>query len=170
MLCQGLRTEKCKEWGITEIKLLDLVITQGADINDQTIKGLSPLVIATTKSNFSLFEALLIRGANGLLADKSTTALHEAAIHGNYQYISALLKLQPTLVLHKSLTGDTALHLAVQYNPHNKNIKALILAGANINQLNDNNKTPIDIAKKQGNEELATLMLEWAQEYSKSSQ
>src|SRR5204863_823800 len=69
-----------------------LLVSGGADVNDQDAWGVSALVLAAHSGHLDLVEFLLNRGADPNQARAGFTALHEAIMRRDEVMVAALLK------------------------------------------------------------------------------
>ncbi|WP_333024135.1 ankyrin repeat domain-containing protein, partial [Wolbachia endosymbiont of Pentidionis agamae] len=81
----------------------------------------------------------------------SNQAIHYAARIDNVEIIDVLLEANNGLINSHGNSGYTPLHYAVQYTAV-KTIEYLINKGANCNELNDENETPLHTVFNQFNE------------------
>ena len=116
-------------------------------LNQPNKEGQITLLIAAHKRKVTLVKALLARGANVNLQDKSSeSALHKVARNQNRKILILLLNagIQTTL---KNEDGQTALHLALQKrSPNISFIESLIHQGKALNLINDLEQTALDLA------------------------
>ena len=159
-LFQAARSNKFKE--VKEI--LDLNPELANNENDE---GLTPLGYAAHFGNIESVEILLQYGAdvNAVSHSKipyipSNTALH-AAIAGerNLDVIRLLLNNGARTNILDSI-GQTCLHSAAFHNNSDEIIRLLIEHDAPFHVKDNVGKTAYDIAREQGNEEIAVLLRE----------
>nr|CAD2207414.1 unnamed protein product [Meloidogyne enterolobii] len=117
-------------------------------INQKNSSGLSALHYACSKDHLQIVQELLEKGADiNAQDDRGATPLHRAASKGNKRIVNFLLnyknQIQVNLV---NREGDTPLHLACEDGQFEV---ATLLAnyGANINKMNREEKTPLDLVK-----------------------
>lgn len=76
-----------------DTKVVDFLISKGADINAKNIYGQSPLMAAIWDKRYNIAKQLLKAGAGVQAKNKwGETALHFACAHGNVEMVELLLK------------------------------------------------------------------------------
>ena len=70
------------------------LLNRGADVNDQTLTGLTPLLLAVKKSHTRICKLLLSRGADikAQFPEDMNSSLHYACIQGNIMTLNILLE------------------------------------------------------------------------------
>ena len=84
--------------------------------------------------------------------------VHEVTLNGNQTEMDRLLDLNPKLINVPDYDKNTLLHLAVFRNDIGE-VKDLLARGAKVNAQNKAKMTPMHIAAKQGESEIALLIL-----------
>jgi ankyrin repeat protein len=84
--------------------------------------------------------------------------VHEVTLNGNQTEMDRLLDLNPRLINVPDYDKNTLLHLAVLRNEIAE-VKDLLARGAKVNAQNTVKMTPMHFAAKQGEREIAELML-----------
>jgi ankyrin repeat protein len=128
-------------------------LKSGSNINEQDIKGFTPLILAVYLGNYEASEFLLRHGAQTDLKDYSgNTALMGAAFKGHYRLCELLLmyNANPNAL---NLNNANALFFAVTFG-QNDIAKLLIQHGTNLNQLDSFGKSVLDHAFMQENDVL----------------
>jgi ankyrin repeat protein len=101
--------------GAKSAAMINLLVSNGADVNSRGRRGKTPLYVAVDKGQAELVTALLAAGADPLLLkDKSNKPLiHIAAKEGHLDIVRALLAYQG---MHEIAANDgaTALHYAAK--------------------------------------------------------
>ncbi|XP_068249793.1 transient receptor potential cation channel subfamily A member 1 homolog isoform X2 [Palaemon carinicauda] len=130
---------------------------------------MTPLYVASTYGYVDIARRLIFAGANLLSKDESAqTPLHRAAMEGNLEIVDLLLnsastiggsKMVDRLVKECDTERETALHHAVN-NGHFKITEKLILAGADVDAMNDSLSTPLHAAAAVGDTDLIKLLLQ----------
>lgn len=146
-------------------KLQELLEVNPALANTENEEGLTPLGYA---AHFGRMEAVKVLVENG--ADiqavshskvpyiPSNTALHAAiAGEGAVDVIQFLLERGARTDIFDS-NGHTCLHTAVFHDDHIEIIRLLLVHGADVNAKREGQKTPLDLAVEQGNENVANLL------------
>lgn len=76
-----------------DLKISQLLLDNGADINAQDFQGNTPLILAVKKKNIELVTFVILHGADVNLANNDgITPLHQAAFSGNEEVVDFLLK------------------------------------------------------------------------------
>lgn len=127
--------------------VLKLLLTRGADINDQDRRGDTPLHAAIESGNERVVAFLLKNNANTETANLAGhTALFKAVHTGRISLVKMIVQ-QGVNVNAVDHNGNTALHFAFG-NKNKVIIQYLIKCGANKLQPNHVGQTPEDIWKK----------------------
>ena len=128
-----------------------------ARINSVNCNGLTPLMIAAERGYSEIVRALLDIGAD---INKTTpigdTALHLAA-RNNYLEVIQLLLGRGANFNSVDNDGNTPLHTAVYWGSPEV-VRALLNEGADFSKPNHVGKTPWDLAARNPNSEIATIM------------
>ncbi|XP_034946542.1 ankyrin-1-like [Chelonus insularis] len=136
---------------------VECLLDNHANIHAKNNKGQTPLHFACEYSNdmtLNILELLIDHGANIEAVDNSgRTPLTLACHHNNYLAVAFLLyhHANPD---HRDLEKSTPLHIAVKHAcvkmvysfKSHRTVQALIAHGANINILNEKNRTPLHYA------------------------
>ncbi len=114
-------------------KLVDQLLSRGADITYQTSFGSSLLHLAVAREQVEVVQMLLDRGADieGKNLSLGATALHYAVFNGNVELVEKLIGWKADLEA-KMIEGLTALQLAVLMG-YQGVVKSLLDHGANPN-------------------------------------
>lgn len=140
-----------------------LLLANGARVNDLDGNGRSALIHALNAAQGESVKVLIAAGANVNLSDgDGQTTLMLAARCPSVGPIAALVQAGAASTINqKDKKGLTALLYAVaQFHAAVlENVKALIAAGANVDDANENDETPLLIAVQRNNLELVKLLL-----------
>ncbi|KAF5564080.1 ankyrin repeat PH SEC7 domain-containing protein [Fusarium napiforme] len=136
-----LATEK------NQVSSMEVLISAGADIDQQSYDGWSPLMAAVNAGNVESVKMLLMSRSNvDLCNEEGMTALHWASMKANPEVISLLLAAGAS-VKQRDNFGDTPLHwLSKSENIRHQDIEAaiemLLVAGSDLEAQNNFGSTP----------------------------
>jgi ankyrin repeat protein len=135
------------------------LVEMGLDINEQTLRGYTPLASALSYGHEALTLTLMARGAHvNWKTDKDRTALHFAARHGMHAAVEKILEHDVDINAVDS-SGWTSLHEACATG--NTAVVALLLdAGADIERPIPTGDRPLHCALINGKEDIVLLLLE----------
>ncbi len=124
------------------LKVVEYLLSQGAEVNLQDQQGYYPLQLAASKGEVAICNRLIKAGAE---LEKTTkqggTALHIAAAAGQAKVVNALVKAGSQLEA-KDLEGNSPLSVAAGLGC-TAAVKALLKAGAELNSQNDFGDSPL---------------------------
>jgi cytochrome c len=123
---------------------------------DAKVGGSTPLYFATRRGHLTAAELLLERGADVNAMSNSGSALLAAVTKSKIELINLLLARGANP--NSAFDGDTVIHVAARL-PCLECLKALVLAGADVNAVNRLRESPIHLALRQGNRELADFLM-----------
>lgn len=148
--------EAVKNNEITKVREL---IQQKADVNAVDDKGNSLLIVASAEGYTDVVAALLESGADVKAVDSGmqATALHAAAYRCFPRVMELLVKYGIDINAVGPKNGYTALHDSVWQN-NIEGVKILVGAGAKRDIRGKDGKTPLDLAKKNGNKEIIAIL------------
>lgn len=158
--CNSLMSDYESDWSLMHdaafngrILALRRLISQGLNVNLNTIDRVSPLHAACTRGHTACAKLLLENGAN---IDSQTvhgqTALAEACARGHGACVSLLL--QRGAASFGTSLASSPIHRAA-YKDHWECIEQLVQFGADVDQHIDQSGTPLNIACK--NQQLSTV-------------
>jgi ankyrin repeat protein len=125
-----------------KIKIVNLLIDKGADVNKNDDKKRTPLIIACVTNNFDIVKLLIDNNANFDQTDENGfSPLMHASQNDNDSIVKLLIDKGADVNI-KNKYGSSSLHLASSCG-YDKNIKLLIDANADINTRNNNLETPL---------------------------
>lgn len=150
------------------LKVAELLIRKGANVNAKSFLGRTPLHMAETKEAAEL----LIKHGADVNAQDGSGATPLFTLNGNYR------KLNRTVaevfinhgadVNHVTKSGETVLQLAARNN--DKNLAELLVEhGADVNFKFENRHTALEDAFQGGNEEIAEYLIKQGAYLSKNS-
>lgn len=144
------------------IKMSDILLKEGADVNAVTTKNLTALFIAAQNGNESLVKFLLKNNANPHIDANLGPILSPmaiAALNNRCKVIKILLRHDKKLVHRKSSKSDcTPLHYAAS-DGLLEPLAVLINGGAEIDALNMHGRSPLCFASDKGHYECAQYLL-----------
>lgn len=133
-------------------KVLNLLISLGASVNQMDKDGNTPLHYSALRGHQNTLLLLLHAGANinAMNVIDRNTPLHIAALYGHQNCVKAILyfadhmkiKLNQNL---QNLNGDTPLHLASQWG-YLEIIETMLEYNANVDLINQNGCTALEVA------------------------
>ena len=145
-----------------------LAIESGADVNEQNHRGDTPLICLSSgyRMNIEMVDLLLTNNADPNLQDKDgETALHWAAFKGYLIVVERLLESKNIDINITNKYGGNALHSIFKdeesgtgnYGSYSERcfdnvepiVKLLIEKGININETDEDGKTPLHLAAEQ---------------------
>jgi ankyrin repeat protein len=144
-----------------ETEMVGFLLKSGASVTDA-------LYSAITRERLEMIKLIVAHGAK--INEKQGgewTAIHRAAYHGSPKPVELLLSLgaNPRCVLE---SGETPLHMAAlgaSFDKDTKNIakfetltKLLLKKGAQLNALNNEGKTPLDVAEEASADGIAKVL------------
>lgn len=143
------------------IACIDVLLSYGADINERTIEGFTPLHRAADQGRTDAVNRLLNVGANALNCKNTAEVvpLHRACLHAHIYAAKALLLKAPEALESKSVGGWTSLHFAAFSDSENC-LKLLLNHGADIKALTVEGETPLRLAIKHGKSKAVDFLLE----------
>ncbi|MEC8882750.1 MAG: ankyrin repeat domain-containing protein, partial [Pseudomonadota bacterium] len=150
---------------------LEEILKNGANPNYQNKDGTTPLMLAAEKCSIELVDDLLDAKADPLIQDKKgNTALHHAARVGaaragtytmtenHAEIVESLTNRDFKIVELKNNQGQTALHLAAEYN-NQQMVQLLVAKGADIFDTDNQGKTALDHAIESNNQEMVKCLV-----------
>ena len=142
----------------SRLKISQYLLDRGADLNYRTKGGFSPLFAAVLSRDKGIVEFLLENGADISIKDsKGYAPLHLAAQLGDTPMVDFLLKMGANIDSTNN-TGRTALYDAV-LNNFPETVQLILKKAPNI-QKGHNQWSPLHVATKNGNIEIAKALLD----------
>ena len=141
------------------VDMTRILLEWGADPRLETGEGLSPLWLGVRSGNKSVVKTLLKKKADGSVRLDGSSVLHQAVEDRNDGMLGILLRegLDPNMV---DKNGMTALHKAVVISGKNRSIRLLLEYGADFRALDNEGKTPYDLAVKLERKDILKLFIE----------
>lgn len=141
------------------MEVVKKLISAHADINYANTKGKNPLIISASKENLEIMQELIRAGALVNCAENNGhTPLMYASAVGNFTMVKELIKAGATLD-NKNKDGRTALHSACATGEYPLLIRKLIQEGADINAIDNQGSTSLDIVYAFGHIETAKELI-----------
>lgn len=139
-----------------KMETVKLLIKEGANVNNIDTMGYTPFLLTVDLNNIELFKILLNLGANVNISTKhANTSLHTASALSNTEMVNLLI--QEGVDVNAVISRRTPLHGAAQEN-NVEMAELLINLGANVNLTDRNGKTPLQLAIKNKNNEIVTML------------
>ncbi len=135
---------------------LKLLIKAGADLNQATDDGATPLFIASQEGLVEVMEILVKAGADLNQTWNGATPLFKASHGGHVEVVEILVKAGADL--NQTWNGATPLFQTSQ-NGHVEVVEILVKAGADLNQT-WNGATPVFMASQNGHAEIAKILVD----------
>ena len=134
---------------VGNIKLIKLLIQNGADISAQTNNGFNVLHLSIMGNKISPFYYFIQKFNVNINSkdSKENTSLHLATYFNSKKIFNYLLTNKNIEINSKNKEGFTPLHFAV-VSQNKSMIKKLLIKGADSSIKNDKQLTPYDLAKK----------------------
>lgn len=153
---QNFKGETALYWAATNgyEEIVKLLVKKGADVNIAKETGETPLFSATIEGFTDIIKLFINNGANVNVEDGSfSTPLivaSQSIYAQQYDILTILLKAgaKPN---ESDMDGNTALHYVSEQRNNKSAVKLLLDNGADVNFLNEEDKTPIDIAYENKN-------------------
>ena len=141
------------------IKITEMLIKAGANVNTQNILGNTPLMFATQAGNINIMGMLIEAGANvNTKNNEGTTPLIFAAEKGNIEIMNLLIEAGADVNTQNN-RGTTPLIFATKAG-NIKIMDMLVTAGANVNTQNDDGNAPLIFAATTGNIKMLNILIE----------
>ncbi|XP_014913883.1 ankyrin repeat and SOCS box protein 10 isoform X1 [Poecilia latipinna] len=144
-----------------------LLLIYGANANAVSEDGLMPLHVCTSAESFECAKYLLQYGAtiNGCTLDEDDAPLHIAARHGLHDHVELYLR-HGAAVDKQNVEGLTPLNAACAQPQEMKDLgrylkvcQMLLDAGADVHTKDQDKRTPLHMACKNANPDIADLLL-----------
>jgi len=126
------------------IPSIEKLAQNGADTNTRNIRGDTPLHIAVSMERVDLVTLLLRMGTSIHARNTRNRTPFQIALSGSPRMVSALLT--GGRVHNSDDMGSSTLHVAVQERASADIIRTIVAAGARINVVDSNGKTPLRLA------------------------
>lgn len=146
-----------------DLELVKALICEGANVNETSEFGDSPLSTAYFHGHIEIVKLLIVNKADVRAADASGfTILHNASSNGDIEIMSLLLAAGAEINTVSKVSGSTPLHCAClgappDYRRNIEAIKLLIQEGADVNAEDNKKHKPLELANR--NVDLAKLII-----------
>jgi len=142
------------------LEIVTYLVDNGADVNSKNNYGDTPLTDACAYGSLEIVKYLVEKGADvNNQDDEGVTLLHNACFSNKHalEIVKYLVEKKKADVNSQDKLGNTplhdALHNSIQQNPLQL-VKYLVDKGAVGNAKNKDNKTPLDLARQKGHNEI----------------
>jgi len=144
------------------VEITRLLIENGANVNEETKTGRTPLIIATESGSVEIVQILLDSGADVTAQDElEWTALHHAIFVGAGEIAEMLIEGGADIGI-KGPLDRTPLHCAALRGREDI-VRLLLEKGANFKARSSDGKTPLDLAVERKNERAAGILRNYTQ-------
>ncbi|KAK3239920.1 hypothetical protein CYMTET_50186 [Cymbomonas tetramitiformis] len=132
-------------------------------INTRNFFDNTPLIEATKNAHVECCRLLLAAGAQYTGEDR-TSAVHEAARHGDLELLRLLLvTLGEESSIRLNAFHETPLHIAAELG-HVECVECLLHSGADVRADDENGVTPLHLASEKGHSDVISVLLSWGAE------
>lgn len=141
------------------IKLVDFLIENGADVNFPDDEGRTPLMYAASVGLINMMKSLTRNGAMLNLRDSTgMTAIAQACFDGKPQSVKMLVNLNASVHL-ADIYNHTTLMVACRKG-NKETVKLLILANVDVNAIDDDRQSALMIARQAKHNSCVALLIE----------
>ena len=139
-----------------DVDMLKLLLNRGADVNAQRKSGRSPLASAVVFGHGAAVRYLLSEGAKPNLGD---VGLNRAVFQGNVEIVKALLEAGAE-VKDRGEPEPILVFACFSYNADPQIVRMLLERGADPAAKSQQGRTPLELARERGYEEVARLLVQ----------
>jgi ankyrin repeat protein len=147
-----------------DVDVLKLLVDRGADVDSQRKSGGSPLASAVVSGHGAVVRYLLSKGAKPNLSD---VGLSRAVFQGNVEIVKALLEAGAEVknsgnAIFPGFGGSEPILVfaCFSYNADAQIVKMLLDRGADPAAKSQQGRTPLELARERGYEEVAKLLVQ----------
>jgi ankyrin repeat protein len=142
------------------LKIVELLIENGANVNAAMTNGWTSLISASQKGRLEVARLLITHGANvnAAMTDDGNTSLMQASLHGHLDVVKLLLENGANVNAATTTYGVTSLMRASEEG-HLEVARLLIKHGANLNEAANPGWTSLMEACQKGHLEVARLLI-----------
>lgn len=167
-IAEGQRVEEATTvWAAAlagDLPTIKLLLKHGADINQATLTGSTPLRVACFKGYEDIITFLLAKGAdiNSKIIYYKTTNLMVACFHKKMKVLKLLLE-HGVRMNDQDYLGRTTLHLAAQMGRLDL-VKILLSYGCDLNVQDNRGVTPIQIAAEYAKDDVVSYLIDYTRD------
>lgn len=141
-----------------DLKRVESLISNGADVNSKNEDGLTPLHVAAVRGQLAVVDFLINNGADVNTKTKDgKTLLHHVAREGHFEVVALLIDSGSDLNA-KDVAGRTPLNCAMRWRKYDIAM-LLINRGADVNTKDGTGITPLHYASSSGDNNLVKLLI-----------
>ncbi|KAK5978358.1 FYVE zinc finger [Trichostrongylus colubriformis] len=151
--CSVLNQVNMAEWAGSRLKEMN--------INAVDVQGRTALLLSVLVGNVAFTRVLLKHGADVLKADSEGKSPLSAALfdRNDTELSTEIVNCGGVTAVNHCIDGVSLLHIAVQ-NDEIENVRFLLENNAAINAVNSKDETPLEVAVRQSNVSLVSLLLD----------
>lgn len=131
-----------------KLDAVKLLVEKGADVNALDGVGYTGVTLAAENGQLEVIKYLVSVGASINAESDVQTSLLAASENGHLEVVKYLLEKGINVNSTAKYRKDTALHVAAANN-YEELVKFLLEKGADVKALNNDGKTPVDVATKE---------------------
>lgn len=142
-----------------DLKIINFLLDSGANVNDFCSNGFSALYYAIRSKKYDIIDILLERGADiNQNAPINITPLTISIDENDYQSLEKLLKYDSQKGV--KIDINKLLHTALETRDVSAEIIEMIIKeGADVNEKNSDNKTPLSLAIRRQKQEIVSMLI-----------
>jgi ankyrin repeat protein len=138
------------------------LLSMGAPIGAENVKGVTPLILAAQKGNLAVVEDLLSRGASpSATSVNGTTAVLQASHFGHLEIIHTLLNAGGSRLMELANYNHTTPLMRAAQEGHIACVRLLLKRGALTNRRNRVQMTSLMLASQRGHAKICQLLINY---------